>query len=80
MTELKVIAKVRRTSNNELVNTYHAYTQYSVINYFVTRYNTDYFLEVEGIKCGINYYLACLYLHLYRTKVDPKKSKKRWVL
>lgn len=67
-------AKVINNWTTETVLNYSGYSQYAIINYFVTRYSPNFTLEVEGIKCKISYYLACLYLHLYRTYVDNKKS------
>ena len=70
-------AKVTNNWTQKVVFSYEGTSQYTIINYFVTRFSNNFTLEVEGIKCKINYYLACLYLHLYRTRVDKRKTTKK---
>lgn len=57
---------VYKRETNERVATLHSGNQYQLMVKFVNYFDTDYYLLTDTIKCGVNYYLACLYLGIAR--------------
>lgn len=57
---------VYKIDTNERVATLHSGNQYKLMVKFVNNFDTDYYIKTDTIKCGVNYYLACLYLGIAR--------------
>lgn len=57
---------VYKRDTNERVATLHSGNQYQLMTKFVNKFDTNYYISTDTIKCGVNYYLACLYLGIAR--------------
>ena len=57
---------VYKRDTNERVATLHSGNQYQLMVKFVNKFDTEYYILTDTIKCGVNYYLACLYLSIAR--------------